>query len=229
MNALSFLAVIVAIWRIDDCRRTPRPPTESLAESLRRRAAARDEQPRLCDADAAGRGGQLPGLSADHLPARVRRRRPAHRRAGYSLLLTSFGGGAILGAVATAHRGNMPGRGRRAAAGVIASTAVATAARDGLPRPARCDGAARSSRASAWSPRFSTLNSLVQENAPDALKGRDPEHLRRWPSAAACRWAALLAGALVRPLGVPLVLGALHSLSLSWPRARWPGRAHTAL
>jgi len=54
---------------------------------------------------------------------------------------------------------------------------------------------------------FSTLNSLVQENAPDVLKGRILS-IYGLAFRGGLPLGALLAGALVRPLGVPLVIGA---------------------
>jgi predicted MFS family arabinose efflux permease len=90
--------------------------------------------------------------------------------AGYSLLLSSFGVGAIVGALATAQRGRFEGRGRALVAAFLTFAAVTlvavTAGRQMvalllLP-------VAGASLVSA----FSTLNSLVQENAPAEMRGR---------------------------------------------------------
>jgi MFS-type transporter involved in bile tolerance (Atg22 family) len=54
---------------------------------------------------------------------------------------------------------------------------------------------------------FSTLNSLVQENAPDALKGRILS-IYGLAFRGGLPLGALLAGVLVRPFGAPLVIGA---------------------
>ena len=54
---------------------------------------------------------------------------------------------------------------------------------------------------------FSTLNSLVQENAPDALKGRILS-IYGLAFRGGLPLGALLAGVLVRPYGAPLVIGA---------------------
>jgi hypothetical protein len=54
---------------------------------------------------------------------------------------------------------------------------------------------------------FSIFNSLVQENAPDVLKGRILS-IYGLAFRGGLPLGALLAGALVRPLGVPLVIGA---------------------
>jgi predicted MFS family arabinose efflux permease len=74
---------------------------------------------------------------------------------------------------------------------------------------------------------FSTLNSLVQENAPGDLKGRI---LSIWGLAfrSGTPLGALLAGVLVRSLGAPRVLGGFSVLlallalgNLAWnPRVR---------
>ena len=90
--------------------------------------------------------------------------------AGYSLLLSSFGVGAILGALATAQRGRAEGRGRTLvlAFGLygVSTLGAVLSRRQGvalllLP-------IAGASLVTA----FSTVNSLVQENAPDAMRGR---------------------------------------------------------
>ena len=54
---------------------------------------------------------------------------------------------------------------------------------------------------------FSTLNSLVQENAPAGLKGRVLASTAS-PSAAGMPLGSLVAGLLVRYLGVPVVVWA---------------------
>jgi len=74
---------------------------------------------------------------------------------------------------------------------------------------------------------FSTLNSLVQENAPGELKGRI---LSIWGLAfrSGTPLGALIAGAMVRSLGAPRVLGAFSVAlaflalgNLAWnPRVR---------
>ena len=57
---------------------------------------------------------------------------------------------------------------------------------------------------------FSTLNSLVQESAPDALKGRILS-IYGLAFRGGLPLGALLAGALVRPFGAPLVIGAFSA------------------
>jgi predicted MFS family arabinose efflux permease len=96
----------------------------------------------------------------------------------------------------------------------------------GLAYPDRVHGPALRGRASLVTA-FSTLNSLVQENAPADLKGRI---LSIWGLAfrSGTPLGALVAGALVRSLGAPRVLGAFSGLlallalgNLAWnPRVR---------
>ena len=66
---------------------------------------------------------------------------------------------------------------------------------------------------SGWSlvTAFSTLNSLVQENAPDALRGRVVS-IYGLAFRGGMPLGSLIAGALVRGLGAPLVLGAFSGL-----------------
>ena len=74
---------------------------------------------------------------------------------------------------------------------------------------------------------FSTLNSLVQENAPEAFKGRILS-IYGLAFRGGLPLGALAAGAWVRPLGAPAVLGAfsvgvalLAAGMLAWnPRVR---------
>src|SRR5439155_18761848 len=111
VNAVSFLAVIVALWRIE---LPPPAPTkgETLGESLRAGLRHVRHNPVLSVLTALGLIGSLlafplltylPVIAGDVLKTGAK---------GYSLLLTSFGVGAIGGAIATAQRGHVPGRGR---------------------------------------------------------------------------------------------------------------------
>jgi predicted MFS family arabinose efflux permease len=58
---------------------------------------------------------------------------------------------------------------------------------------------------------FSTLNSLVQENAPDALRGRVLS-IYGLAFRGGMPLGSLVAGALVRGLGAPAVLGGFSGL-----------------
>src|SRR5206468_10755881 len=122
-----FLAVIVAIRRID------LPPVapfgrESLGQSLNAGIRHLVESPILSALPLLGATARLlafplitflPVLAGDVL----------HTGApGYSLLLTSLGGGAIAGAVTTAHRGSVPGRGKLMLLALLACGAAAVGA-----------------------------------------------------------------------------------------------------
>jgi predicted MFS family arabinose efflux permease len=203
VNALSFVAVIVAIWGITIPAHAA-APTESLGRSLGTGLRHVLHSPVLKTLTLLGAVGSflafplityLPVFAGDVLRTGV---------TGYSLLLTSFGSGAILGAVTTAHRGNQPGRGRRLLLAMIVYGTVTAGA-----MACRAQWAAMAllvlsgvSMVTA----FSTLNSLVQENAPDALKGRILS-IYGVAFRGGLPLGAMLAGVLVRPYGVAYVIG----------------------
>jgi MFS family permease len=169
-NVLSFVAVIVALHRIDLGGPAVPSGTQSLRQSLGaglRHLAASPQLSVLTLLAAAASFFAfplitfLPVLAGDVFKTGA---------AGYSLLLSSFGVGAIVGALATAQRGRFEGRGRALVAAFLTFAAVTlvavTAGRQMvalllLP-------VAGASLVSA----FSTLNSLVQENAPAEMRGR---------------------------------------------------------
>lgn len=204
VNALSFLAVIVAIWRI----RIPSPglaKSETLSESLAagfRHVRESDVLFVLTSLAAAGSFlafpliTYLPVIAGDVLKTGAK---------GYSQLLSAFGVGAILGALFTAHRGKVAGRGTGVLRGLAAYGIVTAAA--------------------VWSPwyqvslallfvsgfslvvAFSVLNSLVQESAPDALRGRIVG-IYGLAFRGGMPLGSLVAGFLVRSFGAPATLGA---------------------
>jgi predicted MFS family arabinose efflux permease len=208
VNALSFIAVIIALWQID----LPAPATggkETLGESLRAGLRHVRGSPVLSVLTALGLAGSLfafplltylPVIAGDVLKTGAQ---------GYSLLLASFGVGAIGGAIATAQRGHVPGRGRLMLAtlalyGVTALAAVVS----------RRQGVAMALLfVAAWSlvTAFSTLNSLVQENAPDALRGRVVS-IYGLAFRGGMPLGSLIAGVFVRTLGAPAVLGAFSGV-----------------
>jgi predicted MFS family arabinose efflux permease len=210
VNALSFLAVLAALWGIA-IPRAAEAPRHGLARSLGdgiRHVAGSPVLSRLTLLGAVGSFlafpliTYLPVFAGDVLGTGA---------AGYSLLLSSFGAGAIVGAVSTAHRGNRPGRGRLLLSAMIAYgivTAGAMSARQQLLAMALLflSGACMTTA-------FSTLNSLVQENAPEAFKGRVLS-IYGLAFRGGLPLGALLAGLGVRTLGAPVVLGAF-SLSLA--------------
>ena len=202
VNAVSFLAVIVALWRIELPRAAPVEGT--LGENLRAGLRHVAHDPVLSSLTLLGAAGTLlgfplltylPVLAGDVLKTGA---------AGFSLLLSSFGAGAILGAVATAHRGQARGRGRLTLIAMLAYAALTMAA-----MASRVQGlsmvllfAAGGCLVSA----FSVLNSLVQENAPQTLKGRVLS-IYGLAFRGGMPLGSLVAGALVRPFGMPVVIG----------------------
>jgi predicted MFS family arabinose efflux permease len=209
VNVVSFLAVIVALARIE----FPPPAAgaaarETLARSLRAGFAQMRAIPLLVLLTGLGAAGSflafplitfLPVFAGDVLGTGA---------GGYSLLLSSFGAGAIGGALFTAHRGQVSGRGRALLTaflvyGVCALAAVLAA------RPAVAMGLLF---VAGWAlvTAFSTLNSLVQEHAPDAFRGRILS-IYGFAFRGGMPLGSLAAGAAVRALGVAPVIGALSA------------------
>jgi MFS family permease len=128
---------------------------------------------------------------------------------GYSLLLTSVGLGAIVGALTTAQRGHAAGRGRLMLAAFAAFGVLTTAAV--LSRWQWLSMLLLVGTGFMLTTAFSTLNSLVQEMAPDALRGRVLSIF-----GVAFRGGgpvgSLLAGFLVRSAGAPVVMAAYAAL-----------------
>jgi len=207
VNALSFLAVIVALLRI---RMPPSsaPSGGSLRDSLGAgfRHVGRSPVLRLLTGLAAVSSilafpliTYLPVIAGDVLGSGA---------GGYSLLLSSYGAGAIGGAITTAHRGNQPGRGR-----LMLSMFVLYGGATLLAVTTRWQGMAMSLLfVSGWSlvTAFSTLNSLVQEHAPDALRGRILA-IYGLAFRGGMPLGSLAAGVLVERFGAPWVLGGLCS------------------
>jgi MFS family permease len=209
VNALSFVGVIAALWTIE----IPSPLSRigSLGESLKEGLRYVQGDPLLAVFTGLGAIGSflafplltyLPVIAGDVLRTGA---------AGYSKLLTSFGAGAILGALMTAQRGDVPRRGQRLLVCFMAYGAFAL-------------GAAFSPReylsmaflmAAGWSvvSAFSILNSLVQENAPESLRGRIVS-IYGLAFRGGMPLGSLTAGFLVRLLGAPLVVGTFSLLLL---------------
>jgi predicted MFS family arabinose efflux permease len=203
VNAISFLAVLVAIWRIQ-LPPSP-PPRDSLRESLHAglRFVWRDRLlSRLVFLGASGSLLSFPLIT--YLP--VIAGDVLHTGAeGYSLLLSSYGAGAIVGAVATAHRGHVPGRGRLMLIAVFVYGLAATAAM--ISRVQAVSMAMLFVAGACLVTAFSTLNSLVQENAPGELKGRILS-IYGLAFRSGMPLGSLAAGVFVRTLGAPRVIGA---------------------
>lgn len=203
VNVVSFAAVIVAVWRI----RAPMPAPgsrESLARSLRTGLRHVREHRVLRSLTLLGALGSflafplityLPVLAGDVLRTGA---------AGYSLLLSSFGAGAIVGALATAQRGHVPGRGRimlvaLMAYGLCVAGAMAAGRQDVCMALLFLAGVSSVTA-------FSTLNSLVQENASEALKGRVLS-IYGVAFRGGMPIGSVVAGLAMRGLGMPWVIG----------------------
>jgi MFS family permease len=204
VNVVSFLAVIVAIWRI--ALPPPVAPAEkqTLARSLGDGLRFVWESPRLrlltSLAAAASFLGfplvtYLPVIAGDVLQTGA---------SGYSALLSSFGAGAIVGAVATAQRGQADGRGRLLLVAFVVYGVAALAA--AFSRHQTLAMALLFVAGVAVVTAYSTLNSLVQENAPAAMKGRVLS-IYGLAFRGGQPLGGLLAGFLVRSLGASMVVG----------------------
>ena len=210
VNALSFLAVIAALWSIRIPMPAPVGERKSLGESLKdglRHLMGDPMLRRLTLLALVGSFCVFPLITFLPVIADLRLGAGA---AGYSALLASFGLGAILGAITTAHRGKVEGRGRLlllafAGHGLLATAAMASRVRLVTMVLLLLCGACVVTA-------FSTLNSLVQEKAPEALRGRVLS-LFGLAFRGGGPLGALLAGVLVKSFGAPVVLGA-YSMAL---------------
>ena len=207
-NALSFVGVILALRTIE----LPAPaarPRESLSDSLRagfRHVAA---EKRLRDATLLAGAASflafplityLPVIAGDVLRTGA---------AGYSLLLTSLGLGAIVGALTTAQRGHAPGRGRLMLASFAAFGVLAAGA--SLSRWQWVSMLLLVVAGFMLTTAFSTLNSLVQELAPEALRGRVLS-IFGLAFRGGGPVGSLVAGFLVRGAGAPAVMAAYAAI-----------------
>jgi predicted MFS family arabinose efflux permease len=209
-NALSFVGVILAL------RTIALPPPlpggrESLGDSLRAGLRHVRDTPRLRSATLLAAAASflafplityLPVLAGDVLGTGA---------SGYSLLLTSVGVGAIVGAVGTAHRGRTEGRGRLMLLAFAAFGLVSAAA--SLSRWQWLSMALLVGSGFTLTTAFSTLNSLVQEMAPEALRGRVLS-IFGLAFRGGGPVGSLLAGRLVRGAGAPAVMAAYSAVLL---------------
>jgi predicted MFS family arabinose efflux permease len=209
VNALSFLAVIAALWSIRIPLPAPTGEHKSLGESLRdgfRHLRGDPMLSRLTLLALLGSFFAFPLLTFLPVIADLRLGAGA---AGYSLLLSSFGLGAIVGAITTAHRGKVAGRGRLLLVAFAGHGLLATAAMASRLKPLTMVLLFASGVCVVTA--FSTLNSLVQEKAPEALRGRVLS-LFGLAFRGGGPLGGLLAGVLVKGFGAPLVLGAYSML-----------------
>jgi predicted MFS family arabinose efflux permease len=208
-NALSFVGVILALWTI---RFPPPPPArESLGRSLRAGLGHVAGDPRLRAATLLAAVASflafplityLPVIAGDVLKTGA---------SGYSLLLTSVGVGAIAGALGTAHRGDAEGRGRLMLLAFAAFGLVTVGA--SLSRWQWLSMLLLVGSGFTLTTAFSTLNSLVQEMAPEALRGRVLS-IFGLAFRGGGPVGSLVAGGLVRSAGAPAVMAAYAALLL---------------
>jgi predicted MFS family arabinose efflux permease len=208
-NALSFVGVILALWTI---RFPPPPPSrESLGRSLRAGLGHVAGDPRLRAATLLAAVASflafplityLPVIAGDVLKTGA---------SGYSLLLTSVGVGAIAGALGTAHRGDAEGRGRLMLLAFAAFGLVTVGA--SLSRWQWLSMLLLVGSGFTLTTAFSTLNSLVQEMAPEALRGRVLS-IFGLAFRGGGPVGSLVAGGLVRSAGAPAVMAAYAALLL---------------
>ena len=209
-NAVSFVGVIVALQTIA-FPAPSRRPGETLGQSLRAGLRHVLETPPLRAATLLAFAASflafplityLPVIAGDVLKTGA---------SGYSLLLTSVGVGAIVGAIGTAHRGNAPGRGRLMllafAAFGVATIGAALSRWQGLSMAFLVGSGL------ALTTAFSTLNSLVQEMAPEALRGRVLS-IFGLAFRGGGPIGSLVAGVLVRAAGAPPVMAAYAAVLL---------------
>jgi MFS family permease len=209
-NALSFVGVILALQTIE----FPPPfagPAQSLRESLVAGLRHVKDTPRLRAATLFAAAASflafplityLPVIAGDVLKTGA---------SGYSLLLTSVGIGAIVGAVGTAHRGKSAGRGRLTLLAFAAFGFVTAGA--SLSRWQGLSMVLLVGSGFALTTAFSTLNSLVQEMAPDALRGRVLS-IFGLAFRGGGPVGSLIAGFLVRRAGAPAVMASYSAVLL---------------
>ncbi len=209
-NALSFVAVIAAIWTIE----LP-PPIMGSGESLGRSLQA---GLRHVVRDPPLRATVLLGFTASFLAFPLITYLPVIAgnvlgtgASGYSLLLTSVGLGAIVGAVGTAQRGHRAGRGRLMLLAFALFGAVTIGA--SLSRWQWLSMTLLVGSGFFMTTAFSTLNSLVQEMAPDALRGRVLS-IFSLGFRGGGPVGSLVAGGLVRWAGAPTVMAGFSALLL---------------
>jgi MFS family permease len=152
--------------------------------------------------------GVILALRTIEFPRPVPRTRESLRE---SLLLTSVGIGAIVGAVGTAQRGHAAGRGRLMLLSFAAFGFVTVGA--ALSRWQWLSMVLLVGSGFTLTTAFSTLNSLVQEMAPDALRGRVLS-IFGLAFRGGGPVGSLIAGGLVRGAGAPAVMAAYSAALL---------------
>jgi MFS family permease len=221
VNALSFLAVIVALARIE----IPSPRVGA-KESLGKTLADGFGYVRRSDVlfllmALAFLGSFLAFPLVTYLPVVAGDVFGTGAR-GYSQLLSSFGVGAILGALVTAHRGQAPARGRTllqalALYGVCTSAAVLSGSQTVAMILLFASG---TSVVSA----FSIMNSLVQEGAPEILRGRIVS-IYGLAFRGGMPFGSVVAGFLVKAYGAPATIASFSLVLVLLAAALYPRSA----
>jgi MFS family permease len=212
VNVVSYAAVLVALARI----RLPARPAPAKPESLRRSLQAGlahvSRHPVLSRLTLLAAVGSFLAFPLTTFLPVFADRVQGSGATGYSLLLSSYGAGAIGGAIATAQRGHVPGRGRLS---LLAFALYGTLAGLALASPWQPLSMLLLFGA-GWSlvTAYSTLSSLVQEHAEEALRGRILS-IYGLCFRGGMPFGGLFAGALVGPLGVTPVLGTMLGMLLA--------------
>jgi len=210
VNAASFVVVILVLWWL----RFPSPKTSgvNLAETLRVgvRHVATTPLLRTFTLLAAATSFLgfplvtfLPTLAGDVLGTGA---------TGYSLLLTSMGVGAIVGAIATAQRGSVAGRGRLTLLHLAAFALVTMGAV--LSRQQWLSMTLLVVSGYTLTTALSTVSSLVQEHTPDELRGRVMS-IFGLAFRGGLPVGSLVGGLFVRQAGAPAVLATACALLLA--------------
>lgn len=209
VNVASFLAVIVALTRMEFPGPAASSRKESLSQSLKTGIRHVFGHPLLSRLTLLGAAGSFLGFPLiTYLP--VIASQVLHADAGgYSLLLSSFGVGAIAGALSTAQRGDSPGRGRVLLVSFMAYGLLILAVV--VSEVLAVSMALLALSGFCLVTAFSTLNSLVQENAPEELRGRVLS-IYGVAFRGGMPLGSLLAGLVVRRASVSVVIGSFAFL-----------------
>lgn len=216
VNVVSFMAVVAALVRIE--LPPPSPPRETLARSLASGLRhVRSNGTLLLFTVMGLLGSFLAFPLITYLPV-VAGDVQGSGAAGYSALLSSFGAGAVGGAIATAQKGSHPGRGRRMLASFIGYGACSIGA---VFSPVQSVSMALLF-VGGWSlvSGFSTLISLVQENAAEELRGRIMS-IYGVAFRGGMPLGSLVAGVLVRSHGAPVVIASFSGVLALLCAAAW--------
>jgi len=221
VNVVSFVAVVIAILRIE--LPPPGPREGTLAESLAAGLRHVRGHPALLLFTLMGLCGSFLAFPLlTYLPV-VAGDVQGTGAAGYGALLSSFGAGAVGGAIATAHRGAHPRRGRRMLLAFVAYAACASAAV--FSRRQSVSMALLFVAGWCLVTGFSTLISLVQESAAADLRGRIMS-IYGVAFRGGMPFGSLVAGLFVRHFGAPPVIGAFCALLALLCAAAWLRAPH---